>query len=168
MVLEKTLESPLDCKEIQPVHSKGDQSYVFIGRTDARAEITILWPPHVKSWLTVKDPDAGRDWGQEEKGRQRMRWLDVITDSMGMSLSKLRGFVMDREAWRAVIHRVAKSWTWLSDWTELIPGRPIAPEGMPPTDELLAGIVCLSPALVGSLRNVAHVVGNMEDEGLTI
>ena len=68
MVLEKTLESPLDCKEIQPVHSKGDQSWVFFGRTDAKAETPILWPPHVKSCLTGKDPDAGRDWGQEEKG----------------------------------------------------------------------------------------------------
>ena len=68
MVLEKTLESPLDCKEIQPVHPKGDQSWVFIGRTDVEAEITILWPPHAKSGLIGKDPDAGRDWGQEEKG----------------------------------------------------------------------------------------------------
>ena len=68
MVLEKTLESPLDCKEIQPVHPKGDQSWVFIGRADAEAEIPVHWPPHVKSWLIRKDPDAGRDWGQEEKG----------------------------------------------------------------------------------------------------
>ena len=68
VVLEKTLESPLDCKEIQPVHPKGDQSWVFIGRTDAKTETSILWPPHVKSWLIGKDPDAGRDWGQEEKG----------------------------------------------------------------------------------------------------
>ena len=68
VVLEKTLESPLDCKEIQPVHPKGDQSWVFIGRTDAETETPILWPPHGKSWLTGKDPDAGRDWGQEDKG----------------------------------------------------------------------------------------------------
>ena len=68
MVLEKTLESPLDCKEIQPVHPKGDQSWVFIGRTDAKAETPKLWPPDVKSWLILKDPDAGKDWGQEEKG----------------------------------------------------------------------------------------------------
>ena len=84
VVLEKTLESPLDGKEIQPVHHKGDQSWVFIGRTDVEAETPILWQPDVKSWLFWKDPDAGKDWGQEEKGWQRMRWLDGITDSMDM------------------------------------------------------------------------------------
>ena len=118
VVLEKTLESPLDCKEIQPVLSK-DQSWVFFGKTDAKAETPILWLPHAKSWLIGKDCDAGRDWGQEEKGMTEdemagwHHWLD------GLSLSELRKLVIDREAWRAVIHGVAKSRTWLSDWTEL-------------------------------------------------
>ena len=87
VVLEKTLESPLDCKEIHPVHSKGNQSWIFIGRTDVEAETPVHWPPDVKNWLIWKDPDTGKDRRQEEKGRQRMRWLDGITDSMDLSLS---------------------------------------------------------------------------------
>ena len=119
VLLEKTLASPLDCKEIKPINPKRNQSWIFVGRTDAEAETPILWPPDTKNWLIEKILMLGKIEGRWRRGWQRMRWLDVITDSMDLSLSKVQELVMGRETWHTVVHGVTKSWTQLSDWTEL-------------------------------------------------
>ena len=118
MVLEKTLESPLDCKEIQPVHPKGNQSWILIGRTGVEVETPILWPPDTKSWLICKDPGAGKDWGQEEKGMTEDEMVGWHHRLNGHEFGKTAGVVMDREGWRPV-DRDVNSQTRPSDWTEL-------------------------------------------------
>ena len=124
VVLEKTLESPLDCKEIQPVHPKGDQSWVFIGRTDAEAETPVLWPPHVKSWLIWKDPDARKDWGQEEKGTTEdemvgwHHWLDGCESEWTLGVGDGQGGLVCCDSWG---REESDTTEWLN-WTELWTG----------------------------------------------
>ena len=119
VVLEKTLVSSLDCKEIQPVHSKGDQPWDFFGRNDAKAETPIFWPPHAKSWLSGKDSDAGRDWGQEKKGTTEdemagwHHWFDGRESEWTAGVGDGQGGLV------CCIHAVTKSWTRLRNWTEL-------------------------------------------------
>ena len=120
VMLEETLESPLDCKEIKPVNPKGNQPWIFFGRTDAEVEAPILWAPDMKSRFIGKDHDAGKDWEQKDKGAtedEMVGWHHQLSD---MSLSKLWEMVKDREAWRAAVHWVTKGETWLSDWTTAI------------------------------------------------
>ena len=124
VVLEKTLENSLESKEIRSVHSKGNQPWIFIGRTDAEAESPILWPPDAKSWIIGKDPDAGKNWKQKERGTTEDEVVGCITDSIDMNLCKLWEIVKDREAWHAAVHGVAKSRTWLNYWTTM--NRPFA------------------------------------------
>ena len=120
VVLEKTLESPLDCKEIQPVHPKGNQFLIFIGRTDAEAETPILWPPNVKNWLIGKDCDAGKDWRQKEKGMTEDETVEWHHQLDGHEFEQAPGVGDGQGSRHAAVHGIAKSRTWLSNWTKLM------------------------------------------------
>ena len=117
VVLEQTLQSPLESKEMKLVNTKGNQLWIFIGRTEAEVEAPILWPPDAKGQLTRKDSDARKDWRQKEKEETKNEMVDCITDSMDMSLRKLWERMKDREAWHGIVHVVTQRWTWLSNWT---------------------------------------------------
>ena len=117
MLLEKTLKSPVDCKEIKPVHPKGNQPWRYTGKTDVKAEAPILWPPDAKRWLVGKDPDAGKDWRHKEKGTAEDEMVRQYHQLNGHESEQTRGIVKDREAWHATVHGIAKSHIWLSNWT---------------------------------------------------
>ena len=119
VVLEKTLERPLDCKEIQPVNPKGNQSWIFIERTDAEAETPVLWPPDAKNWLTGKDPDAGNDWRQEEKGTTEDEMVGWHHQLDGLEFEQALGVGDGQGSLASAVHGVTKYWTWPSNWTEL-------------------------------------------------
>ena len=143
----------LDCKEIQPVHPKGNQPWIFIGRTDAEPETPILWLSGVKNWLLGKAPDAGKDWRQCRSGRQRTRCLEGITASMDMSLSKCWEMVKGREAKHAAVHGVKKSQTWLNNWATTKLCRLILNQSLSPW--YLLYYICFQAWLVrsGSLKS---------------
>ena len=125
-----------DCKEIQPVHPKGNQSWIFIGRTDAEAEAAIIWPPNAKHWLIWKDPNAWKDWGGRKRGQQRMRWLDGITNSMDMILSKLRELVFGPglACYSPWGHKESDTTEWLN-WTEHSFFKLVPPKTQNPLDK---------------------------------
>ena len=119
VVLEHTIHSPLENKEIKLVSLKGNQPWIFSGKTDAEAEVPIFWPPDANNWLFGKDSGAGKHWRQKEKRDQMIICLDGIIDSMDMNLGKFQEMVRDRKAWHAAVHEVTKSQRWLSNWTKI-------------------------------------------------